>query len=168
MLEKSGESSDTDIEIVGEVIVTTSNETKAQVEVTNKVGNPPTTPTVTVDPRMSDRMPPMSDRASPTAAETQNETQVEVAIPAIGSDKGRTLTIPISSTKTSILRQILTRTTADLGSITNNNQTTNNNKLLGDTDIPPLIRCLKEGHVKVPQASSPSLRTSNGGTSRNH
>ena len=60
MLEKSGESSDTDIEIVGEVIVTTSNETKAQVEVTNKVGNPPTTPTITVDPRMSDKMPPTS------------------------------------------------------------------------------------------------------------
>ena len=68
MLEKSGESSDTDIEIVGEIIVTTANETKAQVEVTNKVGNPPTTPTITVDPRMSDKMPPTSDRASPTAA----------------------------------------------------------------------------------------------------
>ena len=90
MLEKSGESSDTDIEIVGEIIITTTNETKAQVEVTNKVGNPPTTPTITVDPRMSDKMPSTSDRASPTAAETPNETQVEVAIPAIGSEQGRT------------------------------------------------------------------------------
>ena len=163
MLEKSGESSDTDIEIVGEIIVTSDNETKAQVEVTNKVGNPPTTPTITVDPRMSDKMPSTSGRASPAAAETQNETQVEVAIPPIGSDQGRTLSISISSTKTSVLRQILTRTTADLGSITNTNQTTSNNKLLGDTNIPPLIRAniqqLPIRPVAVPAREAPKIIT---------
>ena len=36
---------------------------------------------------------------------TSKETQVEIVIPAIGSDQGILLNIPISSTKISILRQ---------------------------------------------------------------
>ena len=54
---------------------------------------------------MSDRIPPLSDETASRAVDSQEETQVEIAIPAIGSDQGLILNIPISSTKISILRQ---------------------------------------------------------------
>ena len=127
MLEKSGESSDTDIEFLGEVINDLAPEVIIQV-------HSPASPMLIEEPSMSDRMPPLLERMT-SREESSADTQIE--IPAIGSESGRTMNIPIPSAKASVLNQILTRS---LGPITSTVQTNSTYMLRTSADIPPLIR----------------------------
>ena len=85
MLEKSGESSDTDIEFLGEIINDLSPEVIIQV-------HSPASPMLIEEPSMSDRMPPLLERMT-SREESSADTQIE--IPAIGSESGRTTNIPV-------------------------------------------------------------------------
>ena len=123
MLEKSGESSETDIEFIEEIINDLSPEVKIQV-------NTPASPML-----IEDIMPPLLERMSSREESSTDTAQIE--IPAIGSEPGRVMNIPTSSTKASVLNQILTRS---LGSITSTVQTNSVQLLRMSADIPPLIR----------------------------